>query len=51
MKIATILAFAISLSTAQTALACSKHSKQTMSCSEGTVWDADSHSCQPQTSS
>ncbi len=51
MKIVAILAFALSLSTAHTALACSKHSKQTMSCSEGTVWDTNSHSCQPQTSS
>ncbi|SLN45688.1 hypothetical protein ROA7450_02215 [Roseovarius albus] len=51
MKIATILAFALSLSAGQAALACSKHSKQTMSCAEGTVWNVDSHSCQPQTSS
>ena len=51
MKIITLLAIVLSLSTAQTALACSKHSKQAMSCIEGTAWDSESETCQPKTSS
>lgn len=53
MKVQTFLtAAALTLASALSAqAACSGHSDQAMSCAEGMIWDTDSRSCVPQTTS
>ena len=54
MKTKSLMAaFGIVVMTAVSAQACAKHdhSQQAMSCAEGTVWDAETETCTPLTSS
>ena len=53
MKIKTTLAVLALMCAPSLALAmgCSSQHEQAMSCSEGSVWDAESRSCKPQVNS
>ena len=53
MKTKVVLtSLALTLATSLSAYAgCKGHSEQAMSCADGTVWDTESRSCVPQTTS
>jgi len=46
-----LAAVGMMLASALPIAACESHTKQSMSCAEGSVWDAQSETCVPQTTS